>query len=191
MTWNGASQVPRCVNRMWSAKTPSSPESVPVTMSQSLDRILLILKADGVFGSHSQRSVEQPPNRDLLGSADSKEDSPRAGSIAGEVRAGVHAVAEARAFLRAMRAAAENCIVPDKRETNSLPSVLQLSREQWISSSSEGRDQCSLALRNVLTVERQSHRVNDGYGRRFTNQRPMATVRVISVITPTSSSGRK
>ena len=58
-----------------------------------------------------QRSVEHTPGRDLLGSADSKEDSSRAASIAGEVRASVHAVAEACALLRALRAPAENCVV--------------------------------------------------------------------------------
>ena len=56
-----------------------------------------------------QRSVGQSPVRGPLGSADSEEDNPRAASIAGEVRASVHAVAEA--LLRAMRAPAENCIV--------------------------------------------------------------------------------
>ena len=58
-----------------------------------------------------QRSVGQSPVRGPLGSADSEEDNPRAASIAGEVRASVHAVAEARSLLRAMRAPAENCIV--------------------------------------------------------------------------------
>jgi len=69
---------------------------------------------------------------------------------------------------------------PGKRKTNSLAGSLQLSREKCVSLSREGRDQCSPALRNALTVERQSHRVNDGCGRRFTNQHPMATVGAIN-----------
>jgi len=60
--------------------------------------------------------VGQSTVRGLLGSADSEEDNPRAASIAGEVRASVHAVAEARALLRAMRAPAENCIVQKSEE---------------------------------------------------------------------------
>ena len=55
--------------------------------------------------------MERSPVRGLLGSPDSEEGNPRAASIAGEVRASVHAVEEACALLPAMRAPAENCIV--------------------------------------------------------------------------------
>ena len=98
--------------------------------------------------------MEQTPVLGVSGSADSKEDSRRAASIAGEVRASVHAVAEARALLRAMRAPAENCVV----QTNARQILYRRFCNFLAKSVShqlvKGGTDVSLALRYALTAER-------------------------------------
>ena len=98
--------------------------------------------------------MERSPVRDLFGSPDSEEDNPRAASIAGEVHASVHALAEARALLRAMRAPAENCVV----QTNARQILYRRFCNFLAKSVShqlvKGGTDVSLALRYALTAER-------------------------------------
>src|SRR6516165_9663791 len=52
-------------------------------------------------------------------------------------------------------------------------------------------DKCSSAHTNAPTVERQLHRVNDGFGKRSTSRRSLPMARGITAITPISLTERK